>query len=161
MDIIGKLRYRIKFGVPLRGRDGAYGGSKDTWIFSEELFAHRQYSQAGSDEKETAGQLSPVTRVVFTIRGRDGIDASMRIIYNEKVHRINSVLPTERGDFIQLETEQIGDWQDQALVQADGQSIVGPDGQAIVWQPAANQSEGYESPGLVFRDSQGQLYERV
>ncbi|MEL6658958.1 MAG: hypothetical protein AAFR36_21030, partial [Bacteroidota bacterium] len=88
-------------------------------------------------------------------------DASMQIIYEEKIHRINSVLPTQRRDYIQLETEQIGDWQDQALVQADGQSLVDVNGQPIVWQPAADQSEGYEAPGLVFRDSQGQLYERL
>ncbi|MEL6970492.1 MAG: head-tail adaptor protein [Bacteroidota bacterium] len=161
MDKIGQLRYRIKFAVPLRGRDSVYGGGKDTWIFSEELFAHREYTQVGSNEQESAGQMSPVTRVVFTIRGRDGIDASMQIIYEEKIHRINSVLPTQRRDYIQLETEQIGDWQDQALVQADGQSLIDSDGQAIVWQPSADQSEGYEAPGLVFRDSEGQLYERV
>lgn len=161
MDTIGQLRYRIKFAVPLYGRDDSYGGkAKTTWIFSEELFAGREFKMIGSDEKESAAQKSAIQRVIFTIRGRDGVDTSMQLLFKKKLYGILSISKTERNDYLLIETEQIGDQQDQAIVQQDGQSLVDSSGNAILWVPSDNKDEGYDPPGLKFRDEQGNLYER-
>lgn len=161
MDTIGQLRYRIKFAVPLPGREDNYGGkAKATWIYSEELFSGREFKMVGSDEKESAAQKSAIQRVVFTIRGRDGIDTTMLILFEKKLYGIKSISKTERNDYLLIDTEQIGDQQDQSIVQQDGQSLIDAAGNAILWGPSDSKDEGYDPPGLKFRDEDGNLYER-
>lgn len=160
MDTLGKMRYRIQLALPLTGRDNLYGGETKTWIYSDPIFAARQYTPAGSDEQKQAFQITQVTACLFTIRYRTGISAMMRIVYDELEYRIKSVLPTEQNEFLILETEQIGRWRSPAWVDPDGQTWIDPDGNAWIWQPGSD-SEGYRAPGLQFRDSEDNVFTPV
>ena len=102
---IGKLDQRIVLQVSTPVRD-ATGGPVDVWGDVATVWASvRDLSGRAIEEALQAG--SRVTRRV-TIRWRDGVISSMRIMFDDgRVAKVSYVREVGRKDFIELDCEMI------------------------------------------------------
>lgn len=78
---IGQLDRRIEIQSPTSTRT-ATGGVDVTWTALYRCFAAVSYPLTGNQEDVEGDQSVATTRVTFTIRYRDGMDETMRILYS-------------------------------------------------------------------------------
>lgn len=153
--MIGKLNRRIKFSVPLQGRDTVYGGEYDTYIESEEVWAGVEFQEVGSNEKHIADQLTARTNAVFSIRYKTGLNTDMRIVYGGLFFEILSLLPDVKRCYMKIETIQLGNLRELSIVQPDGQSLTDASGNSLLFGSGVDQPANYSPPKLIFTDSNG------
>lgn len=77
---IGQLDRRIEIQEPTETRT-ATGGVGVTWAAFARCWAGVAYPLTGNNEDVQGDQAVSTTRVVFSIRYRDGLNAKMRILY--------------------------------------------------------------------------------
>ena len=86
----GKLRHRVLLQQPGQVQDPESGEEVPGWVDVASLWASVEPLSAREFIAAKAGQSEITARIV--IRHRDGIDATMRILYRGKVYAIHGVL---------------------------------------------------------------------
>ena len=87
----GALRHKIQLQEPSIEQDPTTGEMRQTWVDVASLWAEvvpmsgREFVAASAEQSEVRGRI--------TIRYRDGVDASMRIVYRGRYYNILAVLP--------------------------------------------------------------------
>lgn len=159
MEPIGNMNRRIKFAAPLKGRDSVYGGETETLIESAEVWASVEFKEVGSDERVEAKQMTAMTAANFVIRYKTGLTTEMVIIYGGLYYKILSLLPDALRSYMVIETVQMGNARELALVQDDGQTLTDGSGNVLTWDTIADQEDNYTPPSLTFTDGDGGTYQ--
>lgn len=84
---IGQLDRRIEIQSFTDTRT-ATGAAERTWTAVARCFAGVSYPLTGNREDVEGDQPVATTRVTFTIRYRDGLNESMRILYSNKYYNL-------------------------------------------------------------------------
>ena len=86
----GRLDRRITIQRATTAADG-YGTPVETWADVATVWAHVSYPLTGSGETQYDAVHLATTNVVFTIRHRDGLLHTDRIVYNGHNHDITRI----------------------------------------------------------------------
>lgn len=97
----GKMRHRVRILQYLIGRDD-YGGETRRWVASDPIWAHVEQRIVGSDEDEVSQRLVSQTATRVTIRHRSTIDASMKVLWGNRVISIDNVIPDAKEEYLLL-----------------------------------------------------------
>ncbi len=91
-----RLNERVRFEV-LEQSDDGQGGVERQWTFHDECFAEVRPLSFDANEPLDAGQ--PVVRLAYriTVRARDDIEPTMRVIWRGRVLNIRVVIPNGAG----------------------------------------------------------------
>ncbi len=88
----GKLRHLVQLQVPLKTQDPFTGAMVETWAnFGTKIWADivpssaREFVAAGAEQSEVRGRI--------TIRYREGVDATMRVLYLGRKYAILGRMP--------------------------------------------------------------------
>ena len=174
-DRIGQLKQVIKFQVAMYGRDTT-GGQIENWIESTEIFAKAE-PQLSSNENIEGPGIAAKGMCIFTVRYLKAIDERMKIVHEDNVYEILSVLPDNYKMYSRIEARKMDTakplyfvdgqgniWRDGVsagglnLVDGSGQTLV--DGQGNPWVDGLGRAwiakEAYTAPsitGLSFFDA--------
>lgn len=156
--MIGKLNRRISFYFKQYGRDNLYGGSVEEYAETDTTWARIEFKQVGSGERIEADKLQPMTAALFTIRHREGITATAKILYDGLLYNILAYLPDEKRTYASIEAVQVGALREQSLINSENQSLMDADGNALLWNNEPDASGNYQPPKMVFRDANGDTF---
>lgn len=84
-----ELNQRITVQAPVHDQDSETGDIETTWETFAELFAKAE--PAVGREFEAAAAMQAEKPVKFTVRWRDGIEPTMRILWRGEIFNIRSV----------------------------------------------------------------------
>ena len=154
---IGNLRHRVKFLQPLKGRDAKTGAEVQTVIQGAEVWAHVEFKEVGSDERQEADQLTPMTSALFTVRYKSGITTQMEILHDGLKYKILSVLPDLKKCWLTLETVQVGAYREESLAELDGETLIDLSGNALVLG-ASDSDLNYVPPALTFTNDEDETF---
>lgn len=85
-----RLRERVTIEAPDQTADG-YGGVEAAWATVATVWAEVTPVQTRVGENEQAGQRHAVAGYRVAIRNRDDVDATMRILWRDRVLSIHSL----------------------------------------------------------------------
>lgn len=101
----GELNRRITLEQLTMSPDGS-GGATSTWGALATVWA--QVSPKAGSEKLHGDQLTPTITYGVTIRYRKDVDASMRVLYEGRLLRINGVI--DQGEMHRFLTLSCDEW---------------------------------------------------
>lgn len=100
----GMLRTELALQTTALTPDGM-GGSAETWTETAIVFAHVE--PAGAADFRRANRHVQETTHRVTIRYREGIEAGMRFVRNNRIFRIVTVIdPDETGRYLVCNTKE-------------------------------------------------------
>ena len=99
MIAAGQLNSRIEIQVRERTQD-AYGQLKNNWMVFCSVWANIRYLSGLETIKQNVEFAE--SKVSIRIRYRQGLNAGMRVLYNDSIYDIESVLPDVRRVYIDL-----------------------------------------------------------
>lgn len=129
---IGRMRHRIKYSTPIKGRD-AFGGEIHTWLESNEVWAHFERRQAFSDEGVIAQRVTAEVSAYVTTRYDSTIYPLQRVIFDSIEWEILAVIPDTHKRFMTLEVVNLKPYSTDNWVTPDGDNWIDPDGNAWQW----------------------------
>ena len=97
--MIGSLRHRVKFQQLQKLPDGQ-GGFTHSWVDYATVWA-RVKAVTGKETIE-ADRLVSIADFKVTVRYRNDIDDTMRVVWNSKNYQILSVQPDEKEKYMTL-----------------------------------------------------------
>lgn len=86
----GKLRHRVRLQAFQKGRDPNTGAVIDAWVDVATVWASIEPLSAREFIQSSAMQAQVTARI--TIRYREGVTASMRILHRGRIYNIQGVL---------------------------------------------------------------------
>lgn len=96
---VGRLDRRIRIERPTTAQD-LFGEPVPTWGVLDTVWA--QVEPLKGSERFVAQQASAEVDTRFTVRWRDDIDATMRIVYEDAVYDIDSVIEIGRHEGLEI-----------------------------------------------------------
>lgn len=93
--LASRLRERVTIESPERNAD-TYGGGDATWIVFATVYASVKPLMCAASDVLTADQVSAIAGYRVSLRKRDDVDASMRILWNGRRLMIHSLHETEQ-----------------------------------------------------------------
>jgi SPP1 family predicted phage head-tail adaptor len=93
--LASRLRERVTIESPERNAD-TYGGGDTTWAVVATVYASVKPLMGTAREVLTADQVSAIAGYRVSVRKRDDVDASMRILWNGRTLMIHSLHETEQ-----------------------------------------------------------------
>ena len=94
-DILAsRLRERITIEQPNRNPD-TYGGAEISWSALATVYASVRPLMGTAREVNRAEQVEPIAGYRLTIRRRDDVNASMRVLWKNRILAIHSLHETE------------------------------------------------------------------
>ena len=96
--IIGKLRERILIQTKSTADAGSFGASNNTWSDVKTIYAQMQ--PLSESEGNESNQTVASTTLQFRIRKpmNYAVDATMRIVYDNRKYYITGIRPAPAGD---------------------------------------------------------------
>jgi SPP1 family predicted phage head-tail adaptor len=152
----GKMRHRIRLLNYLPARD-EYGDEVRRWIASDYIWAQVLQRIAGSKEDEIAGRYASLTDTIIKTRYRSTVNASMRVLWGNKVFSIENVIPDVREMYMELKTtqdepQQLDRWSDENDLWWEDEN-----GDAWQWDSIADDNNDI-SEGESFTDEAGLIW---
>ncbi len=92
--LASRLRERITIEQPNRVAD-TYGGGDVTWSAIATIYASVRPLMGTAREANRADQVEPIAGYRLTIRKRDDVNASMRVLWKSRILAIHSLHETE------------------------------------------------------------------
>lgn len=145
---IGELRHPIKFHMGLFGQN-ELGEEIINWIESNEVWASTKFETRSNEKLEGPGVVA-IGNVLFTIRYLKAIDEKMRIVHDNNIYEILSVLPDNKREYTKIEARKLNTAK--PLYWVDSQGNIWKDGNGNAWVV----KDAYTSPnltGLEFQDA--------
>lgn len=145
---IGTLRNIIKFQLALIGQNDT-GERTENWIESNEVWANVAFQNSSNENIEGPG-VTATGQVVFTIRYLKAIDEQMKIVFEDSVYEILSVLPDNKREYTKIEARKLNTAK--PLYFVDGLGNILKDGNGNAWVV----KDAYTPPnltGLEFQDA--------
>jgi len=85
----------------LVGRDD-YGQETKRWVATDPIWAQVEQRITGSTEDEQSERLTSQTETRIMIRHRDTVDASMKVLWENRVISIHNVIPDAKEEYLML-----------------------------------------------------------
>jgi len=155
----GQMRHRVKFLMPLEGRD-TMGGEIHTWLTSNEVWARVQFTLSGSGEQEMAERVMSMLKMEVTMRFRDGIYPKMRLVYDGREFNILAIAESHRRQYMTLECVEDEVTRDKYWSGTDGEFWEDPDGSSwVAFTGTGGVAESYRTVGgLTWTDPDGNTW---
>ncbi len=147
-DQVGQMRHLVKFHLGLISQN-ATGEEITNWIESNQVWAKYEAKMSSNEVEDSTGVMAK-GNAVFTIRYLKAIDEKMRIVFEDSVYNIHSVLHNNSFMYTQIEAQRIETAK--PLYWTDGQGNIWQDGSGNAWVV----KNAYDAPsitGLEFQDS--------
>lgn len=147
-DKVGQMRHLVKFHLALYAQNGT-GEQTAEWIESNEVWAKYEAKMSSNEVEDSTGVMAK-GNAVFTIRYLKAIDEKMRIVFENSVYNIHSVLHDNNFAYTQIEAQRIETAK--PLYFTDGGGNIWKDGSGNAWVI----KEDYTAPsitGLEFQDA--------
>lgn len=145
---IGALKHLVRFHLGLISQNDT-GEEIINWIESNQVWAKYDAKMSSQESQDGTGVIAK-GNAIFTIRYLKAIDEKMRIVFEDNVYDIHSVLHDNNFEYTQIEAQRIETAK--PLYWTDGQGNIWEDGNGSAWVI----KDAYTAPsitGLEFQDA--------